>query len=59
MAVSLKCADMGKLECPGSFTVETDDELWKHVGMHAAESHPDLEMTPEVMAMAQGVVVRT
>lgn len=41
MAYSLKCADLGN-ECPGSFTTETQDELMKHVELHAGQAHPDM-----------------
>jgi predicted small metal-binding protein len=45
MAYSIRCADAG-VDCPGSFTTETKDELMKHVELHASEAHPDLELEP-------------
>jgi predicted small metal-binding protein len=56
MAKSLACADLGMADCPGNFTVETQDELMKHLQMHAGIAHPDLEMTPELQAQMQGLV---
>ncbi|MGZ8755528.1 MAG: DUF1059 domain-containing protein [Acidimicrobiia bacterium] len=46
MAYSVTCADAG-MDCPGQFTTETKEEVLKHVGMHAEEAHPGLEMTAE------------
>lgn len=46
MAYSIKCSDAG-LDCPGSFTTGTKQELMKHVELHAQEMHPDLELEPE------------
>jgi predicted small metal-binding protein len=37
MAYSIKCADAG-VDCPGSFTTETKEELMKHVELHAKEA---------------------
>jgi predicted small metal-binding protein len=56
MAKSIACADMGMAECPGSFTVETEEELFEHVGLHAKAAHPELEMTPELVEQAKGLV---
>jgi predicted small metal-binding protein len=42
--------------CPGSFTVETEEELWQHVDIHAKAAHPELEMTPELLEQAKGLV---
>ena len=46
MAYSIRCADAG-MDCPGSFTTETKEELLKHVALHATEAHPDLDLQPE------------
>jgi len=27
--------------CPGSFTAETEAELWKHIELHAATAHQE------------------
>ena len=52
MAYAMACADLGA-PCPGSFTTESEDELWQHVSLHAQQAHPDMQMTPEVMALAK------
>jgi predicted small metal-binding protein len=46
------------MDCAGEFTTETEDELMKHVQLHAAEAHPDLEITPE-FAEQIGKLVRS
>jgi predicted small metal-binding protein len=46
MAYSIRCTDAG-VDCPGSFTTETKEELMKHVELHAKEAHPDLDLQPE------------
>jgi len=46
MAYSVQCRDAG-MDCPGSFTTESKEELLKHVEMHAQEAHPDLELKQE------------
>lgn len=46
MAYTLACADTGA-ECPGLFTTETKEELFKHAEIHAEAAHPDLEITDE------------
>jgi predicted small metal-binding protein len=38
VAYSIKYADAG-VDCPGSFTTETKDELMKHVELHAKKAH--------------------
>lgn len=45
MAYSIRCADAG-VDCPGSFTTETKEELMKHVELHTKEAHPDLDLEP-------------
>jgi predicted small metal-binding protein len=40
MAFAYRCADFPGMEkCPGSFTAETEAELWKHVELHARDAH--------------------
>jgi hypothetical protein len=40
MAYSYRCADYPGMEsCLGSFTAETEAELWKHIELHAATAH--------------------
>ena len=42
MAYSYRCAEYPGMEsCPGSFTAETEAELWKHIELHAATAHQE------------------
>ena len=42
MAYSYRCGDYPGMEaCPGSFTAETEAELWKHIELHAATAHQE------------------
>ena len=56
MSVTLKCADLGA-ECPAAFTTPEVDELMEHVALHAQRVHPDLELTPELVETAKGLIV--
>lgn len=55
MAYSIRCADSGA-DCPGAFTTDSEDELMKHVQMHAAEAHPEMQMTPEMAEQVKALV---
>jgi predicted small metal-binding protein len=42
MPYSYSCGDYPGMEsCPGSFTAETEAELWKHIELHAATAHQE------------------
>jgi hypothetical protein len=42
MARSYRCADYPGMEsCSGSFTAETESELWQHIELHAATAHQE------------------
>ncbi len=42
MACSYRCGEYPGMEaCPGSFTAETETELWKHIELHAATAHQE------------------
>jgi predicted small metal-binding protein len=47
MAKQFACQDAG-MDCPGKFTVATENELMQHVEVHAKAAHPDLQVTPEL-----------
>ena len=55
MTYSIRCADSGA-DCPGAFTTESEDELMRHVQMHAQVAHPDMELTPETVAQIKSLV---
>ena len=41
-AYSYACKDYPGMEaCPGSFTAQTEAELWKHIELHAATAHQE------------------
>ena len=48
MAKSFTCRDVGA-ECDWKTTAETEDEILAEVQKHAAEVHPTLELTPELV----------
>ena len=42
MAYSYRCADYPGMEaCPASFAAQTEQELWKHIEVHAAVAHQE------------------
>jgi predicted small metal-binding protein len=42
MAYSYRCGDYPGMEaCLASFTTETEEELWKHIEVHAATAHQE------------------
>ena len=42
MAFSYSCKDFPGMEaCPGSFTAESEAELWKHIELHARAAHQE------------------
>ncbi len=55
MAFSFVCKDSGA-DCPGVFTVDMEDELMQHLQLHAKLSHPELEMTPDVVKQFKSVI---
>jgi predicted small metal-binding protein len=52
---SLNCRDAGQ-DCGFAVTAETEDEVMQHVATHAAAAHPDLELTPEIVANVTGLI---
>ena len=55
MPYSIACGDMG-VDCPGSFTTETRDELMEHATIHLKTAHSDMELNDETMAEVEGIV---
>jgi len=55
MAKQMTCRDAG-MDCPGQFRVETEDELMKHIEVHAKAAHPDLPMTPEFQRQVKSLI---
>ena len=42
MAKQITCRD-ARMDCPGQFKVETEDELMQHVQIHGKVARPDLQ----------------
>jgi predicted small metal-binding protein len=55
MAKQMTCRDAGT-DCPGQFRVETEDELMKHIEVHAKAAHPDLPITPEFQRQVKSLI---
>lgn len=58
MATTLACADLGA-DCVATFTTEDADELMAHAALHAQRVHPELDLTPELVAQANTVMRQT
>ena len=55
MTKSISCADAGA-NCSWSTTAETEEEVMNRVAQHAKEDHPDLEVTPELVAKIKSLI---
>jgi predicted small metal-binding protein len=55
MTKSISCAD-ARADCSWSTTAETDEEIMNRVAQHAKEDHPDLEVTPELVAKIKSLI---
>jgi len=55
MTKSISCADAGA-NCSWSTTAETEEEIMNRVAQHAKEDHPDLEVTPELVAKIKSLI---
>ncbi|HEY5479069.1 MAG TPA: DUF1059 domain-containing protein [Gaiellaceae bacterium] len=43
---SVSCKDSG-MDCPGSFTTESKEELIEHVQLHASKAHGEPNLSAE------------
>lgn len=55
MTKSISCAGAGA-DCSWSASAETEEELLGKVAQHAKDEHPDLEMTPELVAKVKSII---
>ena len=55
MTKSISCADAGA-NCSWSTTAETEEEIMSKVAQHAKEDHPELEVTPELVAKIKSLI---
>ena len=55
MTKSISCADAGA-NCSWSTTAETEEVIMSKVAQHAKEDHPELEVTPELVAKIKSLI---
>ena len=55
MAKSFTCGDVG-VECDWKTSAETEDEIMAAVQKHAAEVHPTIELTPEIVDKVRAAI---
>lgn len=55
MTKSISCADSGA-DCAWVSSAETEEQLMGKVAQHAKEDHPDMEITPDLVAKIKSVI---
>lgn len=55
MAKTYTCRDVG-VDCDWKTTGATEDEVMASISEHAAQVHPTIELTPELVAAVRKVV---
>ena len=55
MTKTYTCRDVG-VDCDWSTSGESEDEVMANIGAHAAEVHPDVELTPDLIAAVKAVI---
>ncbi len=55
MPKTYTCRDVG-VDCDWSTSGATEDEVMASIGEHAAEVHPEIELTPELMTAVRNVI---
>ena len=55
MAKTYTCRDVG-VDCDWKTSAETEDEVMANIEGHAAQRHPDIELTPDLVAAVRGVI---
>ena len=55
MAKTYTCRDVG-VDCDWKTSGETEDEVMASIGEHAAQVHPTIDLTPELMASVRAVI---
>lgn len=58
MPHTLACVSTGT-DCPAVFTVEDEEELWKHIEVHASSAHPDLTLDEATKSSIGSMIVAT
>ena len=52
----LKCRDVGGAECDFVARSESEQELFQQAAQHAMSAHPDVQLTPDIMAKAKAAI---
>ncbi len=55
MSKTYTCRDVG-VDCDWETVGETEDEVMASISEHAAQAHPTIELTPELVAAVRGVI---
>jgi predicted small metal-binding protein len=55
MAKSYTCRDVG-VDCDWKTSAETEDEILAAIRTHAAQVHPTVELTPDIMAAVRAAI---
>ncbi len=55
MAKTYTCGDVG-VDCDWKTSGETEDEVMASIGEHAAQVHPTIDLTPELVVSVRAVV---
>ena len=55
MPKTYTCRDVG-VDCDWKTVAETEDEILASVKEHAAEAHPTIELTPELVDAVRGAI---
>ena len=55
MAKTYTCRDVG-VDCDWKTSGETEDEVMANIEEHAAQVHPKIDLTPELVAAVRGAI---
>ncbi len=55
MTKSYTCRDVG-VDCDWKTSAESDDEVMAAIRTHAAQVHPTIELTPELMETVRAAI---
>lgn len=56
MTKTYSCWDVG-IDCDWKTSGETEDEVMANIEVHSAQVHPDIELTPDLVAMVRGAIM--
>ena len=55
MTKTYTCRDVG-VDCDWKTSGATEDEVMAAIGEHAADVHPEIDLTPELMTAVRNVI---